>query len=155
MLSFCSAILQKNGDEPIMMSELERKAASLMDECTSVSIASVRGDGYPRVCVVSKLRAEGFSEIYFSTGTRSTKVKHFRSNSRSSICYYRGGDSVTLVGDVTIVEDHQVKAELWQEWLIDHFPEGPTDPNYCIVKFTTKEATIWIDQHFETFTYAD
>lgn len=138
-----------------MISELERKAVSLLDECTNISIASVNQDGYPRVCVVSKLRADGFSGIYFSTGTKSTKVEHFESNPRASICYYKGGDSVTLIGDVTIVADHQTKAGLWQDWLIEHFPQGPTDPNYCVVKFAVSEATIWIDQQYKTFCYSE
>lgn len=88
MLPFRWVIFQTKGEKTIMISELERKAVSLLDECTNISIASVNQDGYPRVCVVSKLRADGFSGIYFSTGTKSTKVEHFESNPRASICYY-------------------------------------------------------------------
>lgn len=133
-----------------MSEQLESRAASLLDDCEDITVASVNDDGYPRACVVSKLRNEGLSAIYFSTGAISTKTRHFRENPRAGVCYYRGGDSVTLIGEAEIVNDVEKKEEVWQDWLINHFPKGVGDPNYCVIRFIPREATIWIGQEFAT-----
>lgn len=133
-----------------MNNNLEIKASNLLNECPNISLASINEKGYPRVCVVSQLGNEGHTVIYLSTGTDSRKVEDFKSNPKASISYHNGGDSVSLTGNISIVEDMDKKQELWQDWLINHFPEGVSDPNYCLLKFSTVEATIWIDQEFET-----
>ena len=37
---------------------------------------------------------------------------------------------------------------MWQDWLIIHFPYGPTDPNFVLLHFIGKEATFWINGEF-------
>ena len=113
-------------------------------------MASVNEEGYPRICVLSKIKNEGINSIWVSTGTNGTKTKHFRKNPKTSTCFRLGGDSVTLIGDVSIVDDMDVKAELWQDWFINHFSGGIEDPEYCILRFDAFVATIWIDMQFET-----
>lgn len=39
-------------------------------------------------------------------------------------------------------------AEKWQDWYINHFPGGPADPNYVLLRFTGAEATLWIGHRF-------
>lgn len=60
--------------------------------------------------------------------------------------------SVTLVGEAEIVEDMNIKQSLWSDWMFEHFPGGVTDPENCVLKFTGKEATVWIDKNFQTFS---
>ena len=47
-----------------------------------------------------------------------------------------------------IVEDEAVKRSLWGDWMLDHFRGGVEDPEYCVLKFTPKSATYWIDNAF-------
>ena len=44
--------------------------------------------------------------------------------------------------------DEAEKKALWQDWFIEHFPGGVNDPTYCILKFTAKRATYWLDFQF-------
>ncbi|HAN21391.1 MAG TPA: hypothetical protein DCP51_06950 [Clostridiales bacterium] len=130
--------------------DIKLKAAELLNNCNQITIASINDSGFPRVCVLSKLKNESFHTAYFSTGLCSEKVKHFIKNPNSSVCYYSGGNSVTLIGKTEIVDDMEIKKEIWQEWLINHFPRGTEDPNYCVLKFTATIATLWIDSEFLT-----
>ena len=41
-----------------------------------------------------------------------------------------------------------MKKELWQDWFIEHFPGGPTDPGYVLLKFESNHATYWIEGTF-------
>ena len=134
-----------------MNNDLKKSAAALLEACGEITVASVNENGYPRICVVSKLKSVGFSEVYFSTGTNGTKTRHFLKNPKSSVCYYKDGNSVTLIGEMTVSDDMKIKEELWQDWMIAHFVAGVNDPEYCVLKFTGKEATVWIDNVFETF----
>ena len=86
--------------------------------CEVVTLASINEEGYPRVCVISKIKTEGIRTIWMATGTHSAKTGHFRQNPKASVCYFLGGDSVTLLGEVEIVRDAAVKRELWQDWYI-------------------------------------
>lgn len=55
---------------------------------------------------------------------------------------------MALRGTVEIVTDDQVRTEMWQDWYINHFHGGPSDPNYVLLHFIGTEATIWIDNEF-------
>lgn len=52
----------------------------MLEKCGVVTLASVTGNGYPRICAITKVRNNGFSEIYFMTSKRSHlngKATHF------------------------------------------------------------------------------
>ena len=55
---------------------------------------------------------------------------------------------MVLTGDIEIVTDEAEKKALWQDWFIQHFPGGVDDPTYCVLKFTSKRVTNWLDFQF-------
>ena len=138
-----------------MNSHLIKKAENLLSQCKVCTVASVSEKGYPRICVLMPLKTTGIKEFWFSTGTSGTKVRHFKSNEKAGVTFYNGGDSVTLTGEMEIVENKTVKDELWNLWnefLERHFPNGgKDDPEYCIIHFTANETTVYIDGEFKTF----
>ena len=134
---------------------LKKRAEEILGQCNDVVLCSVSHDEFPRPCVVAKVKTAGCSTIYMSTGTFGTKVAHFRENSKAGLCFYHGGDSVTMTGNVEIIDDMEMKKACWLDWFIDHFPLGVEDPTYCILKFTAEEATFYIDQIFETHKFTD
>ena len=136
--------------------ELEDKANVLIKKCSVATLSSVNENGYPRTCVLSIARAEGFSDIYFVTSKRSKlngKATHFENNPKASVCYFLGGDSVTLVGYVEFVEDKKLQEAVWNETDRKFFKNGIEDPKFRLIKFHTKEATFWIEGKFRTCKY--
>lgn len=138
-----------------MNESLINQAEQLLTRCNVCTVASVSEQGYPRICVLMPLEAKGIKEFWFSTGANGTKVKHFENNCKSGVTFYNGGDSVTITGNMEIVTDKATKDRLfdkWSDFLGRHFPNGgKEDPNYCILHFTAKETTVYIDGKFETF----
>ncbi|MDP4090102.1 MAG: pyridoxamine 5'-phosphate oxidase family protein [Bacillota bacterium] len=130
--------------------EIVNKAADMLAECDEITLASISEAGYPRICVVSKIKSEGIRKLWAATGLNSVKVRHFNQNDKASACFYKDENSVTLIGRVSVIADPAVKAEMWIDWFIDHFQEGVEDPNYCILQFEAEEATLWIDNEFVT-----
>ena len=83
--------------------EIENKACELINRCKVATLTSINQNGYPRTCVLNIAKRNSFKEIYFVTSKRSHingKATHFELNSKASVCYYLGGDSVTLIGRI-------------------------------------------------------
>ncbi len=127
---------------------LIEKAASLLAECRTVTVASINSDGFPRPVPMAKGHTVGCNEVWMATGADSDKVADFKINPKAGLCYSSAGDSVALRGTVEIITDDSIRKEMWQDWYIRHFPGGPTDPNYLLLRFIGTEATIWIDGEF-------
>jgi general stress protein 26 len=136
--------------------EIEEKAFQLLDRCAVVTLTSINEKGYPRTCAITKVRNNGFSEIYFMTSKRSHlagKATHFENNSKASVCYYLGGDSVTLIGDVEIVMNMDEKRKFDKDCDRNFFKKGIEDPKCYILRFRANEATFWIEGKFRTCKY--
>lgn len=129
-----------------------KMAEELLKKCNVCSVASVSEEGYPRICMLKQLKTDSIKTMWFSTGTDGTKVRHFESNKKAGVTFYEGGDSVTLTGTMEIILDKKVKGDLWKEWsyfLSNHF-SGVEDNNYAVIKFVANEATIYVNNEFET-----
>lgn len=76
------------------INEIEEKATALLEKCQVVTLASINENGYPRICSITKVKENGFLEIYFFTSKRSHingKATHFGNNKKASVCYDLGG----------------------------------------------------------------
>ena len=128
------------------MGSLKEKAKTLLQQCEVVTLTSINKEGYPRPVPLSKIKTEGLTTIWFATGNSSAKTKDFRSNPKAGICFYKEGNSVAMTGEVEVVSDTGTKKELWQDWFIHHFPKGPEDPEYILLKFRAEEITVCTDK---------
>lgn len=127
---------------------LEEKATALLVQCENVTVASIDANGYPRPVQMSKIRAIGFQDVWMATSADSVKVNDFKANDKAGLCYDHYGDSVALRGTVKVITDDITRKEMWQDWFIHHFPDGPSDLNYVLLHFTGMEATFWINGEF-------
>lgn len=136
--------------------EIEDKANQLIKECNVATLTSINEKGYPRTCLLSIAKADDFSDIYFVTSKRSPisgKATHFEANSKSSVCYFLGGDSVTLIGNVEFIDDREIQKSVWNETDGKFFKKRIDDPKFRLLKFHTIEATFWIEGKFRTCKY--
>lgn len=136
--------------------ELEQKATALIEKCNVATLTSITEKGYPRTCVLSIAKADGFSDIYFITSKRSHingKATHFETNPKASVCYYMEGNSVTLIGNVEFIKDKKLQESVWNETDRRFFKNGIDDPKFRLIKFHTIEATFWIEGKFRTCKY--
>ena len=140
------------------IAEIEAKAAKLLDSVSVATLTSISENGYPCTCLLTKHRNDGFSDIYFVTSKRSKlngKATHFEHNPRASVCYFSGGDSVTLIGNVAFVEDRATQESIWSNTDRRFFSKGIDDPKLRMLKFHTIEATFWIEGKFRTGKYRE
>jgi general stress protein 26 len=64
---------------------------------------------------------------------------------KASVSFTSSEYCVNLVGDIEVITDPAAKSEMWYDGLAYHFPDGETDPNYCVLEFTTKRYKLFID----------
>lgn len=131
---------------------LTEKATHLLSQCKEVTLASVNTDGFPRPVPLDKIFSVGCNEVWIVTAADSEKVKDFNINSKAGLSYSFYGDSVALRGTVEVITDDETRNQMWQEYFKNYFPLGPKDPNYVLVHFIGKEATIWINREFTRIT---
>lgn len=91
------------------------------------------------------------NEIWFSTNTSSQSVERYRANNKASVYFYDAAtfQGVMLRGKIEICEDAASKQSLWQEGDEMYYPQGVTDPDYCVLRFTAENARFYADFHSE------
>lgn len=127
--------------------KIEEKAAKMVADANVITLASIDEHGFPRPVAMVKIGNDK-DVLYVSTGTSSAKTAHFIANPKAGVSIVEGGNSIVYTGDIEIVKDDTLKRSLWSDWMIEHFPCGVEDPEYCVLKFTPKSATYWIDNLF-------
>jgi len=127
-----------------MNAKLIEKASQVIKTCDAAYLGVIDENGAPSVSTASPLKPEGIREVYFGTSPCANKTKRLLKDKRASVCFHKGGDNITLVGEAEILTDQATKSRVWQSWFIEHFTGGETDPNYCVIKFTAKRASLWV-----------
>ncbi|MCL2527795.1 MAG: pyridoxamine 5'-phosphate oxidase family protein [Defluviitaleaceae bacterium] len=141
-----------------MSKEVINKAIQIINSKTAaenmgagVALTLIDSEGYPTTSCISISKADGIREILFGIGLSSNKGKRAKDYDRASVCifdddfesssYY----NITLVGNVEIVTDPEIKKEVWYEGLAEHFEQGAADPDYAVLRFITKRYNLWVD----------
>ena len=117
-----------------------------------IALTLIDSDGYPTTSCVSISKANGISEILFGIGLNSNKAKRAKECAHASICVFDDdyeGESyynITLVGDVEVVTDFNVKKDVWHDGMYgEHFEQGINDPDFAVLRFTTRRYNLWVD----------
>ncbi|MHC4463511.1 MAG: pyridoxamine 5'-phosphate oxidase family protein [Planctomycetota bacterium] len=139
--------------------EAKRVSLELTEVVQEAYLSTVDGDGFPQTRVMGNLRNKeqcqiaeelfaGHDEdflIYMLTGHSSDKMQQIRANSKVSVYFCNSAEFHTLLlaGDVEEIDDPELKKQIWQdEWKI-HWPGGPEDPEFILLKLLPEWAKGW------------
>jgi len=129
-----------------MTVDIVQKATRLIDNPgTTASIGLHEKNGDISVSAISSIKAEGLNVLWFSTNTTGRKANLIKKDNRVGVCYFTEQDNVSLSGTAEIVTDEKKKEEMWLDWFKNHYKDGPTDKDYCLVKVTVKHARLYVD----------
>lgn len=116
-------------------------------------IGSVDKEGFPQIRAMLRPRKrEGIKTIYFSTNKPTNKVSHFRQNEKACVyfCDSKSFEGALLIGTMEVIETPEYKEMLWQTGDEIYYPGGVTDPDYCVLRFTTRSVRKYSAFHTET-----
>ncbi len=123
-----------NPEEVPMEKEAEERLWKILDEA-EISLLITQGeDGYPHSRPMTLLGYEEEGVLWFATSRSSRKVAEIDRDPKVTVCFLalEGGAHAQAFGQAEILEDPELKAELWMEdW--GEYWEGPEDPDYVLL----------------------
>jgi len=135
--------------------KLLEKANEIIQTFEYASFGVIDEKGYPSASAVILCNPMNVAELYFITTLDSNKGRRLQKNNKASMNCYTSEYNITLVGETEILTDQETKNKYWQEWIelgVDVYADGVSDANYCVIKFTTKRVSLWIDDEGAAFT---
>lgn len=136
------------------MRNAEKTIGNLIDKQKTAFISSIDPDGFPNTkAMLAPRKREGIKTIYFSTNTSSMRVAQYRTNPKACVyfCDRRFFRGIMLLGTMEVLEDSGSKEMIWQRGDTMYYPEGVTDPDYCVLKFTSFQGRYYSNFKSETF----
>ena len=127
---------------------------AILDKQSVVFISSVDENGMPNTkAMLAPRKREGIRVIYFHTNTSSMRVQQYRKNPKACLyfCDKRFFKGVMLTGTMEVLENPASKEMLWQEGDTMYYPEGVTDPDYCVLRFTAEQGRFYSNFSSENF----
>ena len=89
-----------------------------------------------KVALIASVDEEGFPNM---------KAKFFQlnmENPKASIYFYNKGrfkyEAVMLTGIMEVLQDEEIKREIWRDGDTMYYKQGVSDPDYCVLKFTAE-----------------
>lgn len=137
-----------------MMKNPEQTIGNLIEKQSVSFIASISEDGFPNMkAMLPPRKRTGIKEFWFTTNTSSMRVSQYRKNPNASIyfCDKRFFRGVMLTGTMEVLEDEDTKQMIWREGDTMYYPQGVTDPDYCVLKFTAVEGRYYSKFQSESF----
>jgi len=130
--------------EPTPEPTLREKAAAVIDAAPNCALALIEPDGFPANSIITVAQRDGLNWVTFCTGLTARRTARIRHSDRASACFCDGANNVTLTGTIEILTDPETKKANWYAGLENHF-SGYDDPNYCVLKLTTRRISLFVD----------
>ena len=133
----------------------EQTVGSIADKLKIAFIGSVDEQGYPNVkAMLQPRKREGIKVFYFTTNTSSMRVRQFLSDNKACVyfCDSRFFRGAMLRGTMEVLTDAESKEMIWRDGDTEYYPEGVTDPDYCVLKFTAISGRFYSNYHSEEFS---
>ncbi len=137
-----------------MMRDPAQTIGKLIDKQKVAFIASVDAEGFPNMkAMLAPRKREGIRIFYFTTNTSSRRVAQYRENPKACIyfCDQRFFRGVMLKGRMEVLEDTASKELIWLEGDTMYYPQGVTDPDYCVLRFTAESGRYYSNFKSEDF----
>ncbi len=122
--------MAKDDAKKIVRDLLERQRYS--------KLITVGTDGSPRGRIMTHLPPGKDMVIWYATGLHTTKIKEIRRTPEVSILLDHPTDNscVSIMGKAEIITDDRLRKKYWQDVWGFFWPDGPSNPDYCLLKIT-------------------
>jgi general stress protein 26 len=136
------------------MRDATKTIVNIIDKQKICYLSSVDSEGFPNTKAMLKPRKrDGIKHIYLSTNTSSMRVAQYRENPKACLYFSdnRFFSGVMLIGTIEILEDAEHKEMIWERGDTMYYPQGVTDPDYCVLKFSAVKGRYYNNFKSEDF----
>ena len=127
---------------------------NLIDKQTVSYISSVDENGYPNTkAMLAPVKREGIKTIYWHTNSPSMRVKQYRNNPKACVyfCDKRFFRGVMLKGTMEVVDDMDIKKEIWKDEFSMYYQGGYDGGDFILLKFTVENGRYYSNFRSEDF----
>lgn len=122
-------------------------------------IGSVDEEGFPNIKAVFVPRKIEGNCFYLSCNTSAMRSQQYMRNAKASLYFYERGrfqyEGIMLVGTMEVLQDIEIKKEIWQNGDTMYYPKGVGDPDYCVLKFTARRGRRYCSLKSENFSFEE
>lgn len=129
-----------------MSKDVLKTVLRLVEKNKNAMVASIDEEGYPNMKIMFNARErEGIKVFYFTTNTSSRRATQFMKNPKASLYFYDDSffKGVMLKGKMEVLQDQETKNMIWREGDTIYYPQGVTDPDYCVLRFTAESGRMY------------
>lgn len=137
-----------------MMRDPEKTIGGIIDKANVALIGSIDEAGFPNAkAMLPPRKRDGIKHLFFTTNTSSMRVRQYSSNPKACVYFFdsRFFKGVMLTGTMKILHDRKSKEMIWEAGDEMYYPEGVTDQDYCVLKFTAGNGRYYSDFKSENF----
>jgi general stress protein 26 len=137
-----------------MMRNPSEIIGNLIEKQSLSFISSVDENGYPNTkAMLPPVKREGIKTFYWHTNSSSMKIKQYENNAKACIyfCDKRFFRGVMLKGKMEVLNDKNIKQELWKDEFSMYYQGGMDGGDFIILKFTAEEGRFYSNFHSENF----
>jgi general stress protein 26 len=136
------------------MKNPEEIIGNLIDKQSVSFISSVDENGYPNTkAMLAPVKRESIKTFYWHTNSPSMKVKQYRNDPKACIyfCDEHSFHGVMLKGIMEVVDDVEVKKEIWKDEFSMYYQGGMDGGDFIILKFTAETGRCYSNFKSEDF----
>jgi len=132
--------------------EILNRATALVSAAPYATMGTIGPSGAPSMRAMTVLQNDGLETVWFATGLNTAKVANLRQNPTATLFMADSeiGVGVTLIGTADVLTDRETTQRFWKPGLKRWFLQGPTDPNFCVLRFTAKQLIFSLDRQTTT-----
>ncbi len=133
-----------------MNEKVKKDILKLVEESRDVIVCSVAENGCPNAKSMFKAKNEGLKTFWFSTNVSAARTKQWLERPEACI-YFLDSENIhglMLTGNIQVHTDDETKLAFWKPGDERYYPLGPTDPDYCMLRFTAEEGNYWGQQKY-------
>jgi len=136
------------------MKDSEKTIGNIIDKQRTAFIGSIDNEGFPNIkAMLQPRKREGIRKLWFTTNTSSMRVAQFLKNNKACVyfCDTRFFKGVMLRGTMEVLTDADSKKDIWRDGDEIYYPQGVTDSDYCVLRFTAIDGRYYSNFHSESF----
>jgi len=128
-----------------MNQQVKSDIINLVERSRDAIACSIDEKGYPNAKSMFKVKNDGLRYFWFSTNTSAIRTRHWQE--RPAACIYfvdpNSFHGLMLTGKMQVYTDNETKLAFWKQGDEMYYPLGPTDPDYCILRFTADKGNYY------------
>ena len=122
------------------MKDVKKDVIEIINACEVAFLSTTNLENFPETRVLSNWFNRNIDEkldIYFASHIDSPKFEQTSKNGNASLYYFidKSMKNMTLFGKVEVVNDKALKDRLWNDKLLEYFPDGKESELYGVLKF--------------------